>query len=323
MRVLLSLLVLLSVLSAFSLSVAAAYPDKEIQVLIGFKPGGGSDVLAMSVQPFLEKVLRATFTNVYKPGATGAIAWSLLAHTKPDGYTISITNTPMLLTNYRLLSGVSYNVKDLAPIANIVTDPGILVVAGNSPFKTFQDFIKAAKEKPGTLTIGNSGIGGDDYFNVILLQKATGIKVINVPFEGDGPSWQAAMGGHISATSNNLGIVYPQIKAGKLRALAIYAEKRYAGLPDVPTLKELGINLVSGSSRGYSAPKGTSPEILKILADGMEKVVNDPVFLKNMEERALPIDFKKLDEYRDYLFAEDERYEKLIEELRASGDLKM
>lgn len=290
------------------------YPTKPITVLQGFKPGGGSDQLAQLIQPRLEKILKQSFVNVYKPGATGAIAWTELANSKPDGYTISITNTPMLQANYLMNKDIKYTLADLAPIANIVTDPGILVVRADGPFKSIQDFIDYAKKNPGKASVGNSGVGGDDYFSIIMIEKAAGIKLNSVPFEGDGPSWQAALGGHIDASSNNLGITYPLIKAGKLRALAIYAEKRVPMLPDVPTLKEIGINVVAGSSRGYSAPKGTPREILEISANAMEQAVKDPEVIKAAESMSLVLDFKKLDDYKRYLENDEQKFKKIIEE---------
>ena len=186
----------------------AAYPTKQITVLQGFKAGGGSDTLAQLTQPYLEKILGKSMVNQYIPGATGAIAWTQLAKTaRKDGYTLSITNTPMLLTNYIMTPSVTYNVDELTPIANIITDPGIVVVAADSPFKTFEDFMTAIKGNPGKVTVGNSGVGGDDFFTTLIFEKAAGVKVQMVPFEGDGPSWQAAMGNKVDVSFNNVGIV--------------------------------------------------------------------------------------------------------------------
>lgn len=294
------------------------YPTKPITVLQGFAAGGGSDQLAIAVQPRLQKVLGQNFINVYKPGATGGIAWSELGQMsktgKVDGYTISITNTPMLQTNYMLNKDMTYTINDLAPIANIVTDPGVLVVRAESPIKTWQDFVDAAKKNPGKLTVGNSGKGGDDYFSVLMVEKASGIKLQQVEHNGDGPSWQAALGGHIDASSTNVGVTYAMLKAGKLRALAVYSEKRIPFLPEIPTLKELGVSVVAGSSRGYSAPKGVSDAVLKTLADGMETVVNDPEFKKAAEDLGLIVDFKKLDVYKKFLADEETRFKTIVAE---------
>ena len=299
------------------LAAEAAYPNKPITVTQGFKAGGGSDTLAQLTQPTLQKILGQSFINQYIPGATGAIAWTRLAKsTKPDGYTLSITNTPMLQTNYIMNKEVTYNIRELDPIANVVSDPGILVVSKDSPMKTYEDFVNAVKANPGRITVGNSGVGGDDFFTSIRWMKATGLQFAMVPFEGDGPSWQAAMAGKIDASFNNLGITYPQIKAGTLRPLALFADQRYVLLPDVPTLKELGIDLVAGSSRGYSAPKGLPPAVKKTLIEAFKKMAEDPEFLKGCEDRASVVDMKFGDDYRIFLEEEEKIFTEIWNEVR-------
>jgi len=297
---------------------ASDYPTKPIAVLQGFKPGGGSDALATLTQPFLEKILGKTFVNQYIPGATGAIAWTQLSKsTRPDGYTVSITNTPMLMTNYIMNPEITYNINELTPIANVVTDPGIIVVGKDSPYKTIQEFLAAAKKSPGMITVGNSGIGGDDFFTTLIFEKASGLKFQMVPFQGDGPSWQAAMGGKIDASFNNLGITFPQIKAGNLRALALFAEKRDPNIPNVPTAKELGYDVVSGSSRGYSAPKGIPAEARDTLIKAFAKMAEDPAFKKAAADRALPIDMKLGDAYTDYLQKQEKAFGKIWDEVKS------
>ncbi len=314
-------LVAAAVLAGVSFTCAAqaeGYKDGDkITVLIGFKPGGGSDSLAQLVEPFLAKAMNVKFVNQYMPGATGAIAWTKLGNaTKNDGYTISITNSPMIVSNYLLNSEIKYSVKQFEPLANVVTDPGILVVGKESPYKTAQEFIAAAKANPGKITIGNSGIGGDDFFSCIFMERATGAKFKMVPFKGDGPSWTAAMGGKIDASSNNLGITYAQIEAGNLRALAVYATKRHPKLPDVPTMKELGYDLVNGSSRGFSAPAGIPADKRAALLAGFEKVVNDPEFLAEAERQAQTIDPILGDDYKKMLFEMEDVYKPIVEAVK-------
>lgn len=289
----------------------------EITVLQGFKAGGGSDALAQLVQPYLAKELDVKFINRYQPGATGAIAWTQLANqVKPDGKTISITNTPMIITNYLMNDTIKYSIEDLTPLANVVTDPGVLVVAKDSPYKTIQDFLEEAKKNPGKLTVGNSGVGGDDFFSVIMIEKETGLKFQSVPFAGDGPSWAAAMASKIDASSNNLGITFPQIDAGNLRALAIYTDERSPDLPEVPTLKELGINVVAGSSRGYSAPKGMPEQAKEEFLSAMDRVMEHPDFKRDAAARAMALDYKRGDEYTKYLQDQEVTFTKIWNEIK-------
>lgn len=289
----------------------------EITVLQGFKAGGGSDALAQLVQPFLAKELGVNFVNRYQPGATGAIAWTQLAkQTKADGQTVSITNTPMLMTNYIMNPSIKYSIDELAPLANVVTDPGVIVVSKDSPYKTIQDLMNAAKAKPGKITIGNSGIGGDDFFSVIMIERASGLKFQQVPFAGDGPSWAAAMANKIDASANNLGITFPQIKAGNLRPLVVFTEQRVPDLPDVPTMREVGIDVVAGSSRGYSAPKGIPEQARKEFIAAMDRVIANPEFKRAAAERAMVIDYKAGDAYASFLKNQETVFKGIWEEIK-------
>ena len=270
----------------------------EIKVLQGFKAGGGSDALAQLTQPFLRESLGVEFINEYLPGATGAIAWTRLAHQSPnDGSVISITNTPMLMTNYIMNDAINYSIKELTPIANVVTDPGFIVVPEDSPYETVEEFLAAAEERPGEITVGNSGVGGDDFFSTIMIEKATGLSFQKVPFQGDGPSATAALGGKIDASFNNLGNVYGHIESGSLRPLAIFAEERLDILPDVPTMVEMDIDVVAGSSRGYSAPAGIPDEARDELIAAFEALGENEEFQKTAQERAMNLDIQTGDDY--------------------------
>jgi tripartite-type tricarboxylate transporter receptor subunit TctC len=295
---------------------AAKYPTKAITVIHGFKPGGGSDQLAQLTGPFLEKVVKQQWVNVYKPGADGAIAWKEVGkNAKPDGYTLTTVLTPKTQLNALVLDNAGYAMNDFEPIANMVFDPGILVVAVNSKFKTVKDLVDAAKKDPGAVTMAHSGNGGDDWFNGVMIERLTGSKFNLVPFEGDGPATQAAAGEHVDSCTSNISLVIPLLKAGKLRALAVYTEQRLPAAPEVPTLKELGINLVEGSYRGYLAPKGTPREIVDTLADAMEKVASDPEYRKLCESNNLLVDFKKGDVNRKWLQEQNEKLTKIAQDM--------
>lgn len=284
----------------------------DVNVMQGFKAGGGSDALAQLVQPFLAEELGINFVNQYIPGATGAIAWTRLAKQAPnDGSTISITNTPMLQTNYIMNPSITYTIDEITPIANIVTDPGIAVVAADSPFNTFEDFVNAAKENPSTVTVGNSGVGGDDYFTSLQFERQSGVQLQKVPFQGDGPSWTAAMGGKIDASFTNVGVTFTQIQEGNLRALAVFAEERLENLPDVPTAKELGYDLVAGSSRGYSGPSEFPEEARQQIIDALTNVMEKAEFQAAAEKQGLLIDFIPGDDYAAFLKKQEGEFEEL------------
>ena len=289
---------------------AQDYPRKPITTLMGFAPGGGSDVMLSMVRPQLEKILKTTFVPVYKPGSGSDIAATELAVSKPDGYTVFVACTPMIPIN-AYVRETAYKVSDMTFVANVVTDPGIFVVRTESPYKTIADVVKAAKEKPGTIGVGVASAPGDDWFATHMFEKAAGIDLNVVPFAGDGPSWQAALAGHVDATSNNLSIVYAQIRAGKLRPLAIMSEKRSPILPEVPTFKELGYDFTSGSSRGFAVPKNTPKPVVETLARAVKQVMDSPEFKENALKTAFPADYQGPEEYTKYIAKLDAAYRPL------------
>lgn len=296
---------------------ASNFPNNSITVIQGFDPGGGSDQLAQVTQPHLQESLGVSFTNEYVPGAAGAVGWTRLAQqSENDGYTISITNSPMLMTNYIMNSEITYSLEDFEPIANVVTDPGIIVVPEDSEFDTYEEFATYLEENPGGLNASNSGVGGDDFFTQLKWMEETGLEMELIPYEGDGPSWQAAAGGDVDASFNNLGVVYPQVSEGNLKPLVVFSEERIESIPDVPTAKELGLDLVSGSSRGYSAPAGIPEEAKQALIDAFAQLEDNAEFQESLEDLALPMDLKLGEDYATYLEEEEEAATQLWENVQ-------
>ena len=300
-------------------SSTSDYPRKPVTTLMGFAPGGGSDVMLSMVRPQLEKLLKTTLVPVYKPGAGSDIAATELAMSKADGYTVFVSCTPMIPIN-TYVRETAYKVSDLAFVANVVTDPGVFVVRAESPYKTIVDVIKAAKEKPGAFSVGVASAPGDDWFAMHQFEGAAQLKFNIVPFAGDGPSWQAALAGHVDATANNLGIVYPQMRAGTLRALAIMSDKRSPIVPDIPTFKELGYNFTSGSSRGFAMPKNTPKAVIDMFANAVKQVMSTEEFKANALKTAFPYDYQGPEEYAAYMKSLDAIYRPLWDKYGKSPD---
>jgi tripartite-type tricarboxylate transporter receptor subunit TctC len=301
---------LAAVVALAGLAQAQDYPRKPINVLIGFAPGGGSDVMLSMVRPHLEKVMKTTLVPVYKPGSGSDIALTELAMAKPDGYSVVISCTPQVPIN-PVVRDTAYKIADMTFVANVVTDPGILVVRTESPHKALADFVKALKDNPGKVSVGVSSAPGDDWFAIHMLQAAVKAEANIVPFSGDGPSWQAALAGHVDASANNLSIVYSQVKGGKLRALAIMADKRSPYLPDVPTFKELGYDFTSGSSRGFAMPKATPQPIVAAFAGAVKQAMDSQEFKTNADKTAFPSDYQNPDQYAAYIKKLDSMYRPL------------
>jgi tripartite-type tricarboxylate transporter receptor subunit TctC len=245
--------------------VFAEYPEKPITYIIPFNPGGESDVTARLQEPHLEKFLGVPVNITHKPGGGGAVAWSEFQRTaKPDGYTIIGCNIPHIIGQPLIRKEAGYTTDGFKIIMWFHFTPNALVVSKDSPFKTLEDFIQYAKAHPAAVTVGGSGTYSANHLEALRLEKAAGIDLTYVPHTGTGPIIPALMGGHISAamTYSMVGVNYKD----RLRTLAVASDERVPALPDVPTFKELGYDIVGGAFRGVAAPLGTPQPIVDKLA---------------------------------------------------------
>ncbi len=271
--------------SFFVLTVLAAqtawakYPEKDIKVIVHVSPGGGTDLMARIVVKHLGKKLGKNFIVENQTGAGGQVGWTALSMAKPDGYTIG-TSSWSIATHELTRKKVPYKLRDsFTPIARVVLDPSGAFVLPTSPYKTLADLVAAAKKNPGKINWGGTFLWGAHHVHLLMLQKAAGIKLTYVPFDGVAESRTSLLGGHVDVGSSGASEYAELVKQGKLRGLAIAAPKRMANLPDVPTYKELGYKLQIGSDRGFIAPAGTPKECIQILSKGIGNVLADPEFL--------------------------------------------
>ncbi|MDR2745132.1 MAG: tripartite tricarboxylate transporter substrate binding protein [Desulfovibrio sp.] len=282
-------------------SFAGEYPERVINLVIAYPPGGGSDILLNGVKPFLEKELKQSLIPVYKPGANGAVGWTYLVKEAPkDGYTICISNSPSIIGNPVVSPETGYTVENIAPIYNIVEDPAVLIVKKDSLFKNLKDFIDHVKANPGKVQMAHSGYTDDGWITTRYLEKAAGISFVMVPFVGDSKAAQSVMGGHIDANISNVGIMFQQIKDGSVKALAVFSDKRSPYLPDIPTAKEAGYDIQMGSARGFSAAKGVPEEILAKLEMAFTAATSASGFKEKMDSLALPLRLMNRKEYQEY-----------------------
>ncbi len=258
---------------------AANYPTKPVTIIVASKAGGGTDTMARLFAKYAKKYFPQPFVVVNKPGAGGQLGFEALAKAKKDGYTIGTLFTPHVTAH--ISSGrAKYTLDSFRLLVNVVTDPGVLVVKADSPFKTINDIIAAEKKNPGSLTGATTGPGGDDFFALTKFNNAAGIHIKEVPAKGSSGEKAEVLGGHVDMAFMNVSQVEANVKAGELRMLAVMTNERLPYLPDVPTFKELGINIVSDSSRGFAAPAGISDDVYNKLLDAFKKTLNDPEFLK-------------------------------------------
>jgi tripartite-type tricarboxylate transporter receptor subunit TctC len=255
-------------------ALAQACPEKNILYWQAFPPGGESDISAHHQQLVLRKKCPGIETIIqYKPGVGGAVMWNQMNMLPADGLNVVGINLPhIVLAPFE--GQVQYKTEDITPTYWFHYTPDALVVLESSPFKTFQDFVKAAKADPGKITLGGSGINSANHAAHERLDADFGIKTLYVPYKGTGDMTIAVAGGHINGAMGYSAFAINN--KGKMRALAVAMEKRHPLLPDTPTFKELGVDWVDGAFRGIGMPKSTPPALRKRMSDLWAALNNDP-----------------------------------------------
>lgn len=282
----------------------AEYPERPIEMIVAYSPGGGTDIAARTLVSFVEKYLGdgATITVVNKPGAGGEIGFTELAKAKPDGYTIGFINTPNILT-IPISRETRYSMDEIQAVANVVYDPGAFNVLPTSPFKNLDELVAYAKENPRAVTYGTTGIGGDDHLAALDFSRQAGIEMTHVPFSGSADVRAAVLGGHISMASTNISEVVTLVEEGQLITFGQMGNERWSGAPDVPTFKEQGYDVVMGSDRGIGAPAGIPEEALNALQEAIAKAVKDPEFLEAAAKQNLALNYQNAAEFQAHLDA--------------------
>ena len=303
-----AVLVVLLCAGSFPLAAMAKdYPSDPLNYILCFNPGGETDITARIQEGPLKKYFPEGIVISYKVGGGGSVGWSELVSSKPDGYTVAGFNLPHIVLQPLTRGNAGYKTEELKPVYFFQSTPNILVVRNDSPFQTLKDLIDFAKEHPGVITSGGSGSSSANEMGVLLLNKAAGIKITYIPFTGSGAATPALLGGHVGSlmTYSTMAIQYKD----KFRPLAIMSEERMDVLPDVPTFKELGYDIVEGAYRGAAAPPATPDDKVQYLADSFEKVMKEPDVMKKMKENGFKSEFigpaasaelikKKVEEYK-------------------------
>ena len=272
--------VLAALVAAVStLALAAGYPEKPVQYLIPFPAGGESDVAARLQQQVFSQKFRQEMVVVNRAGGGGALVWQQLNSLPGDGYTIAGINLPHIVLQ-PLEGSVAYKTDDMVSVYWFHYTPDALIVPADSPFKTFQDFVKAAKAEPGKLSIAGSALYSANHVAHARLNRDFGLQTEYVPFKGTGDLVSSVLGGHVAATMSYTTLAIQQ--KGKMRMLAVATKERHPQFPDVPTFRELGVDWVDGAYRGVAVPKST-PEAVRRQVSGMMEALNkDPDMRKKM-----------------------------------------
>ncbi len=273
-------ILLVSLLSIFcSTSFAQSnYPNKPINFIVPYGAGGGADSRSRQIAQKMSVILKQPIIVDNKPGAGGNIGTEFISRAAPDGYTIGMGNFAPMAVNKTLFGNLRYDPEtDLTPIVLIEKGPLVLVVNPNSPYKTVQDIVSAAKAKPGALTFSSGGIGGSHQLSAEIFEQNAGIDMIHVPYKSGSAGLTDLMAGNVTMMFDQMYSAMPSIKADKLRPIAITSKKRSPLLPNVPSFAEVGYPKVEVLNwQGLIAPKGTPKSIIDKLNAAANEALKDP-----------------------------------------------
>ena len=268
-------------LAAPLLADAQVFSEKPIQYIIPFPAGGESDVVARMQSDTSMRLYKQPMVVLNKPGAGGGVVWGQLNNYPPDASVIVGINIPHIVLQ-PLQDASQFKTSDINAVYYYHFTPDALMVSANSPYKTYQDFVDAARKNPGKMSLAGSGQYSANHMATERLNKLAGVKVEYVPFKGTGDLISSLIGMHVDGAMGYLPLAIQQKE--KVRTLAVASETRHPALPDVPTFKELGLNWVDGAYRGIGMPRSTPIELQKKMSDFMAKLNAEPESRKRLEE---------------------------------------
>lgn len=298
------------------------YPNRPIVMVVGFAPGGGTDTVARIIAKKMGDSIGQTVVVENKPGAGGVVATDFVAHSAPDGYTILLGSVGSLAVAPHLLAKLPYDpLRDLAPITMAVVFANVLVVQPSMSARTLAEFVQLAKETPGKITYGSSGIGGAGHLAGELLKLTAGVDIVHVPYKGGGPAMQGMLGGQIDAIFATPVSSGAQIRAGKVRAIATTGARRSAYLPDVPTVAESGYPGYEATNwYAYMAPAGTPKEILARLHRELVQALGAPDVHEQLAKQGVESQPGTPEELATYIKREHETWGRVVREAKIQAN---
>ncbi|HET9902816.1 MAG TPA: tripartite tricarboxylate transporter substrate binding protein [Xanthobacteraceae bacterium] len=305
----------LAALFAAGPATATDFPTKPITLIIGFAPGGPSDVMSRIITKRMEQDLKQPIVIENKPGAGGSIAGAYVARAEPDGYTMLLATGSLLAINVHLYKNVGYDpVKDFAPIGLLGTQTNVLYTHPSVPANTFPELLKLLKENPGKYNFGSGGVGVPAHLAGELLKIKAGVNIQHVPFRGTGPSLQAVIAGHIQMAFNPPPPLIPHIKAGTIKAIAVTTLKRTAALPDVPTIAESGFpGFEAQTWHGLVAPANTPKDIVETLNRAFVAALRDPAVKQQLTELGVDVEGSSPGEFAAYIKSEIPKWAEIVQ----------
>ena len=275
---------LLTLALTFSYAQAQEYPTKPIEVIVGYPPGGGTDMIARAVSDVAPKYVGQPLVVVNKAGATGTIAAQSVAAAKPDGYMLLVAggSETISVPHFKKLPYDTLN--DFVPVIRLMIERVGFYVKTDSPWKTMKEFMADAKQNPDKFTYATSGIGGLHHATVLVLEKRTGVVLRHVPHKGGAETLAAVAGGHVNVAMASCNEAYALVQGGRIRPLANASLVRSPVEPNTPTLRELGYDVYIENQKGFVFPKNTPKPIVQKLHDRLRKVFDDPQFKSSADK---------------------------------------
>ena len=294
---------------------AEKFPSKPIELVVPFAAGGSTDVLARLVAKYAPKYFEKPLVVVNKPGGGGVTGTEGVVRSKPDGYSLFLgygSGHDLVMPHFQKLPYKTF--EDLLPVCRLSVHSVAMINRADAPYKNLKEFVEWGKKKD-QVTASVSTKAGSVDITFQALGKATGLKIVTVPFRGGADAVTAIVGGQTDTGGNHPSEVISHIKAKRLIPIAVALEQRDPAIPDVPTFKELGYNVVTvGSVKGVAAPKGTPPEVIQYLSERLKKVCEDPEFIQSMKDIGQPVMYQGPAVFGTYLKDGFEQYGKLIKE---------
>ena len=304
---------------AFPAHAQAPWPQQAISMIVPFPPGGQADLAARPVSDFLQRALGQGVVVDNRGGAGGKIGHTFVARAKPDGYTLlcALPSLAVLPEADRLFDRPpTYEMTDFAPVARILGDPTLLVVAANAPWKTAEEFIAAAKAAPGTIPYGSSGTYGTLHIAMEMFASEAGLKLLHVPFTGAGPALNALLGGHVQAIAATPGVVKAQVDAGTVKVLANWGAQRIPTFADVKTFREIGYpDIEYYNWAGVFAPRATPAAIIDRLRAEIRRAMSDPGVVKIFEGASSPPAFLDAPDFAAFVAGDSARLVKAVRKI--------
>jgi tripartite-type tricarboxylate transporter receptor subunit TctC len=296
------------------------YPNHSVRWLVGYPPGGSTDICARLIGQYLSEHLGQQFVIENKPGAGNNLATELAAHSPPDGYTVFLVN-PANTINASLYKNLSFNfIQDMAPVGGFIRVPNVMEVNPAVPAKTVAEFISYAKTNPSKINMASSGVGTSVHLSGALFMMMTGVNLVHVPYRGAAPALTDLLGGQVQVMFDNLPSSIAHIQAGRLRALAVTTATRAKALPDVPTVAETVPGYEASAFFGMAVPKGTPREIVDKLNHTINQALADPAMQAKLAElggtniAGTPEDFGKI------IVEETDKWAKVVKATGATAE---